>query len=78
MQHHELRLTQGILKVPVIAVFTKFDQFKFNIKMKLEDENRDPAMFDCEVEKIFREQYLSPLGTPPPPYISLESEDFII
>ena len=61
--------------VPVIAVFTKYDQFKRNIKMKLEDEGRNPEMnLDAEVENIFKQHYLASLGGPPP-FIRLESED---
>ena len=61
--------------VPVIAVFTKYDQFKRNIKMKLEDEHRDTEInLDAEAEKIFEEHYLASLNGPPP-FIRLESED---
>jgi hypothetical protein len=64
-------------QVPVIAVFTKYDQFKRNIKMKLEDEGRDPEMnVDAEVENIFKQHYLDSLNGPQaPPFIRLESED---
>ena len=61
-------------QVPVIAVFTKFDQFKRDIKMRLEDEGRDPGMdLDTEVENIFNQHYLAGLNGPPP-FIRLESE----
>jgi hypothetical protein len=61
--------------VPVIAVFTKFDQFKYNIKMKLEDECRDhETYFYAEVEKKFDQRYLAGLNELPP-FIRLESED---
>ena len=61
--------------VPVIAVFTKYDQFKRNIKMKLEDEDRDPKIYlDAEAENIFKQHYLANLDGPPP-FIRLESED---
>ena len=60
----------------MIAVFTKYDQFKRNIKMKLEDEGRDPVMdLDSEVEKIFKEHYLASLNGPPL-FVCLESEDY--
>jgi hypothetical protein len=60
--------------VPVIAVFTKYDQFKRNIKMKLEDEGRDPGIdLNAEVENIFKQHYLASLNGPPP-FIRLESE----
>jgi len=64
-----------IFQVPVIAVFTKYDQFKHDIKMKLEDEGRDPGIhFDTEVEHVFNEYYLVSLSGPPP-FVCLESED---
>jgi hypothetical protein len=63
-----------IIQVPVIAVFTKFDQFKRNIKMKLEDEGRDPEThFGTEVESVFHQNYLDSLSGPPP-FVRLESE----
>jgi hypothetical protein len=63
--------------VPVIAVFTKYDQFKWDIQMKLEDdsENRETDL-DAEVEKIFDQHYLASLGGHPP-FVRLESEDFV-
>jgi hypothetical protein len=74
-------LTRGIFQVPVIAVFTKYDQFKREVNMKLEDQRRDSdplsgADFDAEMENIFNEHYLADLvGSPP--FVRLESEDFI-
>jgi len=60
--------------VPVIAVFTKYDQFKRDIKMKLEDEGRDPEMdLNAEGENIFNQHYLASLNGPP--FVRLESED---
>jgi hypothetical protein len=59
----------------VIAVFTKYDQFRRNIIIKLEDQRRDPSLLDAEVESVFNEHYLAGL-TGPPPFIRLESEDF--
>ena len=60
--------------VPVIAVFTKYDQFKRNIKMKLEDENRDREIdLDAEAENIFKQHYLASLNGRPS-FIRLESE----
>ena len=60
--------------VPVIAVFTKYDQFKRNIKMKLEDEDRDLEIdLNAEAENIFKQHYLDSLNGPPP-FIRLESE----
>ena len=61
--------------VPVIAVFTKYDQFKRNIKMKLQDEGRGPEIdLDAEAENKFKQHYLASLNGPPP-FIRLESED---
>ena len=61
--------------VPVIAIFTKYDQFKLDIKMKLEDEGHDPEMdLNTEVENIFNQHYLASLNGLPP-FIRLESED---
>ena len=61
--------------VPVIAVFTKYDQFKRNIRMQLEDEDSDPERdLDAEVDKIFKQHYLACLNGPPP-FIRLESKN---
>ena len=63
------------VQVPVIAVYTKYDQFKRNIRMKLEDEGRDQEIdLNVEVESLFSQHYLASLNGPPP-YIRLESED---
>jgi hypothetical protein len=70
----------GTLQVPVIAVFTKYDQFRREIRMKLEDQSRDPVDLDdnAEAEKIFNERYLANLGGPPPaPFVCLESKDLV-
>jgi hypothetical protein len=79
MQLYELGLTRGSSKVPVIAVFTKFDQFRREIRMRLEDQGRDSdsAELDDEVEKVFRKSYFSKFRGSPP-YIRLESEGFVI
>jgi len=79
MHLHELGLTWGIFQVPVIALFTKYDQFKRNIKMKLEDENENDnpeVHVDAEVKRVFEQQYLASLSGPPP-FIRMESEDFV-
>ena len=55
-------------------VFTKYDQFKRNIKMKLEDEGRSPEMFETEAENVFNEHYLSSLGGNPS-FVRLEGEN---
>ena len=53
------------LEVPVIVVFTKFDQFRHNVRMHMLDYPDDyPA--DSNVpevaEKVFQEHYLRPFG----------------
>ena len=44
----------------MIAVFTKYEQFKFNIRMKLEDEDHPDWETEVpgEAEKVFQEHYL--------------------
>ena len=68
-----------IFQVPVIAVFTKFDQFKRNIKMNLEDEGRYLRTdFETEVESIFDRYYLGGLQvSETPPFVRLEGEYFL-
>jgi hypothetical protein len=61
----------------VIAVFTKYDQFRREIRMKLEDQHRDPAHVDDDMENIFNEHFLGNLKGSPP-FVRLESKDFII
>ena len=62
-------------QVPMIAVFTKYDQFLRNVKMDVTDDpdkylNRSVS----EVAKeIFQEHYLHPLGDDVG-YVQLESE----
>jgi hypothetical protein len=68
-----IRLTFGIIQVPVIAVFTKFDQFKLDIEMKLEDEGLDSGTANDEVERVFLKHYLGPLGETPL-HVRLESK----
>jgi hypothetical protein len=60
----------------VIAVFTKYDQFRREIKMKLEDQHRDAALLDDEIESIFVEHYLANLEESTP-FVRLESEDVV-
>jgi hypothetical protein len=67
----------GFFQVPVIVVFTKFDQFKRDVKTKLEDQHRDLEIeLDNEVERVFNKGYLAGL-TERPLFIRLESEDFV-
>ena len=64
-------------QVPVIAVFAKYDQFKRNIKMNLEDEGRDSGTdLDIEVERMFNDHYLANLGGTPR-FVRLEGEHFL-
>jgi hypothetical protein len=62
--------------VPVIAVFTKYEQFMRNVEMQLEDEQRDPALLDDEAEKMFNEHYLAKFSVTPP-FVRLEGERFV-
>jgi hypothetical protein len=59
----------------MIAVFTKYDQFRREVKMKLEDQGRDTL--DHDVEAIFKQHFLSGLWGPPP-FVRLGGEDFVI
>jgi len=81
MQLYELELTRGISQVPVIALFTKFDQFKLDIKMRLEDDDDDDdddaeTDIDAEVKRVFEQYYLAGLSGSPP-FICLECENFV-
>jgi len=70
----EIDIMMWHFQVPVVAVFTKYDQFKRNIRMKLEDEGRDRDIdLDAEVENTFKQHYLAGLNCSPP-FICLESE----
>jgi hypothetical protein len=61
----------------VIAVFTKYDQYRQDIKIKLEDQgiDRDTERLNAKMEKNFEEQFLAHLRGYPP-FVCLESEDF--
>jgi hypothetical protein len=65
--------------VPVIVLFTKYDQFRIDIAIMSEDPYCNSALLDAEVERIFNQDYLARLAGPPlfapPPFIRLESED---
>jgi hypothetical protein len=78
MRYYKPGLTCGIFQVPVIAVFTKYDQFRRNIKMMLEDKDRDSSTnLEDEADRMFRQHYLEGLeGTPP--FVRLQSEGFVI
>jgi hypothetical protein len=74
-QLYELGLTSANFQVPVIAIFTKFDQFKRDVRMKMDDEGRDPGTnLNEEVEGRFREHYQAGLGGSPL-FVRLESKD---
>ena len=60
----------------MIAVFAEYDQFRHDIMMKLEDQHRDPALLNNEMEIIFSEHFLANLEGPPP-FVCLESEEFV-
>ncbi|KAF8258554.1 hypothetical protein EI94DRAFT_1754288 [Lactarius quietus] len=51
--------------VPVIAVFTKYDQFLRNVKMDVSDypDKYPDSNGDQVAEKLFQDHYLRPLGT---------------
>ena len=67
---------EGSFLVPVIAVFTKFDQFRRDTGFKLEDQNCDPALINTEVERIFQEEYMANLKGSAP-FVRLASENFV-
>jgi len=74
---YELGLTRGISQVPVIALFTKYEQFKRDIEIKLRNERGHPESdIDAEAKRVFEQQYLSSL-IGDPPSICLESKDFV-
>ena len=61
------------LEVPVIALFTKYDQFLFNVEMDVfDDPDKYPGSVSDEAEKRFQEHYLRPLGNDAR-YVRLES-----
>lgn len=60
----------------MIVVFTKYDQFKRNIKLKLEDEGRNPGIHLAgEVESMFNQHYRASLSGSTQ-FVRLESKDF--
>ncbi|KAH8982351.1 hypothetical protein EDB86DRAFT_2812224 [Lactarius hatsudake] len=56
----DLKFFKDIL--PVIAVFTKFDQFRRNVQIHVEDFGSPDNNALDEVEKRFQEYYIRPLG----------------
>jgi hypothetical protein len=71
---------ERISLVLVIAVFTKYEQFRRNVKYLLEDQgidtSTDAVFLNAEVEKTFKEQYLAKLPVHTPA-VRLESENCI-
>jgi hypothetical protein len=65
----------SLFEVPVVAVFTKYDQFLVNVGMDVNDyPNQYPHGNVSEVaEKRFQEHYLRPLGDDIK-YVQLQSE----
>jgi len=65
-----------MFQVPVIAVFTKYEQFRREVMMKLEDQKCDLALLNTEMEEIFKNHYLANFKVSPP-FVCLESEDCV-
>lgn len=65
-------------QVPVIAVFTKYDQFKIDVKMKMEDDEKDitPETLSSEINQQFEKEYLQGVERQTE-YVQLESEYFM-
>jgi hypothetical protein len=57
-------------------VFTKYDQFRRDIKLKLEDRDGDSALLDTEVEHTFARVYLSKFRESVP-FVRLERENLV-
>ncbi|KAF8258801.1 hypothetical protein EI94DRAFT_1753412 [Lactarius quietus] len=77
LQRFILYLTRHF-EVPVIALFTKYDQFLRNVKMDVSDyPDKYPDSNAYQVaEKIFQDHYLRPLGNDAK-YVRLESESSV-
>jgi hypothetical protein len=75
-----MRVQHKISLVPVIAVFTKYDQFRRDMVLRLEDQgietSTDEVLLNAEVEKTFNEQYLANL-TESAPVVRLESKKYV-
>ncbi|KXN83935.1 hypothetical protein AN958_00799 [Leucoagaricus sp. SymC.cos] len=61
--------------VPLIAVFTKYDQFKDNIEIRLKRRGVTNLETEAptEAERVFQEEYLGKLGGTPQ-FVCLESD----
>jgi hypothetical protein len=69
-----LRLNSHAHQVPVIAVFTKFEAFRHNIQLDLEDDDqRQQVNPQDECERIFKAEYLGRLGKGPK-FVRLEGK----
>jgi len=71
---------ERISAVPVIAVFTKYDQFRRDTIFRLEDQGVDTgtdlACLNAEMERSLKEQYLAKLmGSAL--VVCLESKNFV-
>ena len=62
-------------EVPVIVVFTKYDQFLRNVRMDVMDLYPDRSVSEVAKERL-QEHYLHPLGDVV--YVQLESEWHLI
>jgi hypothetical protein len=74
-EHSWLYLLMHRSEVPIIAVFTKYDQFLRNVEMHLVDypnEHYPDSNVSEVAEKQFQEHYLCPLGDDVR-YVRLES-----
>ena len=59
----------------MIAVFTKYDQFRLDIEMNLQDRGCSDSEMEApaEVKRVFKEHYLDNLGVAPQ-FVCLESK----
>ena len=67
------------LLVPIIAVFTKFDQFKFNVEIRLEDEGyEEPSqdLVDATVQKRLETEYIGAIEGQPR-YVVLDGKSTV-
>jgi hypothetical protein len=77
----EMRVVpEAISLVPMIAVFTKYEQFRVDTELKVRNLDTrtasDAVLLKTMVENTFKEQYLAKL-TGSPPVVCLESENFV-
>ena len=50
-------MTIPLFPVPIIAVFTKYEQFKYNVEMELEDRGLSEAEVQREAPKETEEKF---------------------